>query len=1078
MAKRSLLLVDSDIRSLRVLEVSLKKAGFTVATSASAGDALISALNAPPDLIVTDTRLSDGDGFQLCRRLKADARTARAAVVFLSLDDRAESKVEAINAGADDFVAKPVLVMEIVSRVRSLLEKRQTAEIARRERPGNLSGTLANMGVVDLLQLMEGGQKSGIIHLSSDPARSGGFVSAGEERGTIYFRDGRFVDAHVGKLSGATAVYRMLMWIDGVFEIEFKALSREDLVGTTTQALLLEGMRRIDEWTRLEALLPAMSSRLSVDFGALGSRYYALLDPMKPVLHLFDGKRTILDVVTDSALDDTSVLAAIAELYRMGALHSSDRSAPSHRAAPAAADPTSVEAWLSSPAVPSDARSGASPAWRPEPAGLPSVLGRAVIPSPQTASEILGWSPVRLTPTPSSAPPEAASSARTAPVRQPTPAPLPIAEDAIMLSRHTVPANRPVLLTKPARSAEAPAPAVAGGEPIPRTQTPRPVARFQVQRMSSVIAADARPAGAAFATPAHDAEPTLPDLPPVRVTVAERGCVERAASLLADDTELVPRPDAGAWMPFASRMPVRGPSLVIAPRTASGSSAVESMIHTAPPLASATPSRAGSAVAAAGAWPSAPASSSWTPPSRPSRTWFDAAVGAAVPASGPTWTTEGAAARNGATAGATAGATTAESARSWLPRPPATLAPASSMGGATPEPPRTWLPQPSATLAATASPTRMSPAPSPSWRDASRIGASASPAPASNEPAQASGVPAARTPRPREVSGLHESFFDTPNEDAPGAWEQTGRWRVMLLLALVVGLAVAAFLAPRWGTQERGLAPLPERVKKPAIDRNAGLRAPSTEAAPGMSAAKAVPAERLPAVHPADARLAGAPPAAMAGEAQAGRPGTPPAIPLAAPASPPSTPPPTTISAGAEAPTPRPEPTIAASSDPPSLSGALPPPSGPTAQATAVPSPGKGGRPAARPAAARAPAPSDTVDSAKRLAQAEALLRAEKSKDAERQFRAVLGAAPKNAQARSGLAMALYNLAKDSAASHEAKEAIALDPSTARAHLVAGLIATNKHDISAAKSAYQRYLELAPTGEYAEEVRRFLKAQN
>ena len=93
----------------------------------------------------------------------------------------------------------------------------------------------------------------------------GGMVPQGEQRGTLYFREGRVFDAHVGKLTGANAVYRMLMWSDGVFEIEFKALTRDDLVHISTQVLLLEGMRRIDEWSRLEATLPPMTTRFSVD---------------------------------------------------------------------------------------------------------------------------------------------------------------------------------------------------------------------------------------------------------------------------------------------------------------------------------------------------------------------------------------------------------------------------------------------------------------------------------------------------------------------------------------------------------------------------------------------------------------------------------------------------------------------------------------------------------------------------------------------------------------------------------------------------------------------------------------------
>jgi Tfp pilus assembly protein PilF len=105
------------------------------------------------------------------------------------------------------------------------------------------------------------------------------------------------------------------------------------------------------------------------------------------------------------------------------------------------------------------------------------------------------------------------------------------------------------------------------------------------------------------------------------------------------------------------------------------------------------------------------------------------------------------------------------------------------------------------------------------------------------------------------------------------------------------------------------------------------------------------------------------------------------------------------------------------------------------------------------------------------------MLKSDKLRDAEKTFRTALELDTNNAPAHSGLAMALYGMEKDALASAEAKKAIALDTNAARAHLVLGLIASNRQDIAGAKKAYKRYLELEPKGEYAEEVRRFMRAQ-
>jgi len=83
-AKQQLLLVDGDQKSLRVMEVSLKKAGFSVATAVHGQDALARCEASPPDLILSDTKMPEMDGFELCRRLKADERFRAIPFLFLT----------------------------------------------------------------------------------------------------------------------------------------------------------------------------------------------------------------------------------------------------------------------------------------------------------------------------------------------------------------------------------------------------------------------------------------------------------------------------------------------------------------------------------------------------------------------------------------------------------------------------------------------------------------------------------------------------------------------------------------------------------------------------------------------------------------------------------------------------------------------------------------------------------------------------------------------------------------------------------------------------------------------------------
>ena len=84
MARSQLLLVDGDARSLRLLEVSLRKAGFAVTAAVNGVDALEKAEQVPPALVLSDTRMRVMDGWELCRRPKSDQRFREVPFVFLT----------------------------------------------------------------------------------------------------------------------------------------------------------------------------------------------------------------------------------------------------------------------------------------------------------------------------------------------------------------------------------------------------------------------------------------------------------------------------------------------------------------------------------------------------------------------------------------------------------------------------------------------------------------------------------------------------------------------------------------------------------------------------------------------------------------------------------------------------------------------------------------------------------------------------------------------------------------------------------------------------------------------------------
>ncbi|MCX5747734.1 MAG: DUF4388 domain-containing protein [Proteobacteria bacterium] len=326
MSKQSLLLVDGDTRSLRVLEVSLRKAGFSVTTAETVRDALEKLELHPPELIVSETTFPDGDGFELRRRVRATPAWGEIPFIFLTAEQAIENKIRGLELGVDDYLTKPIYIKEIITRINILLQKRQRSRFeerdhrddrdreGRRDGRTRFAGRISDMPVVDIIQTIEISRKSGVIQ----------FIGERGKQATIYFRDGRVIDAEAGTLLGEDAVYRLLTWNDGEFEVLFRTVRRREVIQTSSQGLLMEGMRRLDEWSRILEQLPSLTHRFEVDATELAVRIGDVPDDNNRILRLIDGRRTLLEVIDASDVGDLECVQAIARLYFEEILHDLD----------------------------------------------------------------------------------------------------------------------------------------------------------------------------------------------------------------------------------------------------------------------------------------------------------------------------------------------------------------------------------------------------------------------------------------------------------------------------------------------------------------------------------------------------------------------------------------------------------------------------------------------------------------------------------------------------------------------------------------------------------------------------------
>ena len=199
-----MLLVEDDPRVRRVLRLALEDEGYTVTEAADGAAGLAAVTAAHPDVVLLDLMLPDTDGFSVCRSIR---RHSAVPVIMVTARVDSHDVVAGLEAGADDYVTKPLIAKELAARIRALL--RRTATVA----PSDAGPERLTVG--DLVIGVEEGHvtRSGEpvaltrteFRLLVELAHAHGKVCSREELldkvwGYGYFGDSRIVDVHIGRL--------------------------------------------------------------------------------------------------------------------------------------------------------------------------------------------------------------------------------------------------------------------------------------------------------------------------------------------------------------------------------------------------------------------------------------------------------------------------------------------------------------------------------------------------------------------------------------------------------------------------------------------------------------------------------------------------------------------------------------------------------------------------------------------------------------------------------------------------------------------------------------------------------------
>jgi uncharacterized protein (TIGR02266 family) len=311
MASWRILLAEDEALMAQMMADMLADLPVEVSVAHDGREALMLVDKCRPDLLLLDCMMPELDGFEVAAALKANPETHDIPIIFLTGRGRVEDKIRGLELGAEDYLIKPVRREEMLARVRNVLRRLESRRPAA-PAPSLMRGRLEVMGLPNIVQVLEAEGRTGTLRLSHDG-----------RRGEIQFVEGRVAAATEGSRQGEVAIYRMLAWDKGDFELEQISTPAPTAaqIDQPNQSLLMEGMRRLDELPDLRRALgaPAGSLRMLPVFRD-GLLRRTLPDGVQQLVSLCDGTLGLAQLLETSALDEWTALRYLVRFMKLGML--------------------------------------------------------------------------------------------------------------------------------------------------------------------------------------------------------------------------------------------------------------------------------------------------------------------------------------------------------------------------------------------------------------------------------------------------------------------------------------------------------------------------------------------------------------------------------------------------------------------------------------------------------------------------------------------------------------------------------------------------------------------------------------
>jgi response regulator RpfG family c-di-GMP phosphodiesterase len=229
------LIIDSDPEETTVLELRMLEQGFEVRQAHTSDQAVKILEGGEIEIVCSEIDLKPLDGLSLLAHVRSRPWGSSLAWVFVTGRAARADAQRAFELGASDVMTKPISADLLVAKMKQLLERLAASTGG----AGGVSGSLQEMGLPDMVQVLWHGRKTGSLRIRS-----------GSTNGEIHFVNGAIFNALWGDLRGEEAFYEMLGLKDGAFALDPNFHAPQQVILQTPEALLLEGMRRLDEQSR------------------------------------------------------------------------------------------------------------------------------------------------------------------------------------------------------------------------------------------------------------------------------------------------------------------------------------------------------------------------------------------------------------------------------------------------------------------------------------------------------------------------------------------------------------------------------------------------------------------------------------------------------------------------------------------------------------------------------------------------------------------------------------------------------------------------------------------------------------